>query len=143
SLEGHVGIGHTRWATHGVPNKVNAHPHYGSRSEVVVVHNGIIENYLPLKEKLISEGYIFLSETDTEVLPHLIGSYLEDDLRLAIVKSLRGVEGSYAIAVISSKDEGKIVASRCGSPLIIGIGDGEMFIASDITAILNYTNKVI
>jgi glucosamine--fructose-6-phosphate aminotransferase (isomerizing) len=141
--EGSIGIGHTRWATHGSPNRTNAHPHDGCNSEIVVVHNGIIENYLPLREKLLSEGHVFSSETDTEVLPHLIGSNFQNDLSLAVKRSLEEVEGSYAIAVISSRDEGKIVASRCGSPLIIGIGDGEMFIASDVTAILNYTKKII
>jgi len=141
--KGSIGIGHTRWATHGSPNRTNAHPHDGCNSEIVVVHNGIIENYLPLREKLLSEGHVFLSETDTEVLPHLIGRNFQNDLSLAVKRSLEEVEGSYAIAVISSRDEGKIVASRCGSPLIIGIGNGEMFIASDITAILNYTNKII
>ena len=143
SPEGSIGIGHTRWATHGPPNRMNAHPHDGCNSEIVVVHNGIIENYLPLREKLVSEGHVFLSETDTEVLPHLIGRNFQNDLSLAVKRSLEEVEGSYAIAVISSRDEGKIVVSRCGSPLIIGIGNGEMFIASDITAILNYTNKII
>jgi glucosamine--fructose-6-phosphate aminotransferase (isomerizing) len=141
--EGSIGIGHTRWATHGSPNRTNAHPHNGCNSEIVVVHNGIIENYLPLRERLLSEGHVFSSETDTEVLPHLIGSNFQNDLSLAVKRSLEEVEGSYAIAVISSRDEGKIVASRCGSPLIIGIGDGEMFIASDVTAILNYTKKII
>jgi len=141
--KGSIGIGHTRWATHGSPNRMNAHPHGGCNSEIVVVHNGIIENYLPLREKLLSEGHVFSSETDTEVLPHLIESNFQNNLSLAVKKSLEEVEGSYAIAVISSMDEGKIVASRCGSPLIIGIGEGEMFIASDITAILNYTNKII
>jgi len=142
-LKGNIGIGHTRWATHGLPNRANAHPHNGCNSEIVVVHNGIIENYLPLREKLLSKGHVFSSETDTEILPHLIGSNFQNDLSLAVEKSLKEVEGSYAIAVISSKDKGKIVASRCGSPLIIGIGNGEMFIASDFTAILNYTNKII
>jgi len=141
--EGSIGIGHTRWATHGSPNRTNAHPHNGCNSEIVVVHNGIIENYLPLRERLLSEGHVFSSETDTEVLPHLIGSNFQNDLSLAVKRSLEEVEGSYAIAVISSRDEGKIVASRCGSPLIIGIGDGEMFIASDVIAILNYTKKII
>jgi len=143
SPKGNIGIGHTRWATHGSPNQVNAHPHSGCYSEIAVVHNGIIENYLSIKEKMISKGHKFASETDTEVLPHLIGSHFEGDLSLAVKKSLEEIEGSYAIAVVSSKDEGKIVVSRCGSPLIIGIGDGEMFIASDITAVLNYTNKII
>src|SRR5665648_10596 len=143
SPEGNIGLGHTRWATHGKPNKLNAHPHNGCNSEVVVVHNGIIENYVPLRERLISEGHNFVSETDTEVLPHLIESNYQDDLTLAVKKSIKEIEGSYAIGVISTRDPGKIVASRCGSPLIIGIGEGEMFLASDIPALLSYTKRVI
>ena len=141
--KGNVGLGHTRWATHGRPNNINAHPHNGCNSEVVVVHNGIIENYKPLKERLISQGHNFVSETDTEVLPHLIESNYRDDLTLAVKESIKEIEGSYAIGVISTRDPGKIVASRCGSPLIIGIGEGEMYIASDIPALLSYTNRVI
>jgi len=141
--KGNVGLGHTRWATHGRPNNINAHPHNGCNSEVVVVHNGIIENYKPLKERLISEGHNFISETDTEVLPHLIESNYRDDLTLAVKESIKEIEGSYAIGVISTRDPGKVVASRCGSPLIIGIGKGEMYIASDIPALLSYTNRVI
>ena len=143
SPKGNIGIGHTRWATHGPPNQINAHPHTGCNSEIAVVHNGIIENYVYLREKLISKGHVFSSETDTEVLPHLIRSYFKNDLTLAVEKSIKELEGSYAIAVISSKDDGKIIASRCGSPLVIGIGNKEMFIASDITAILKYTSKII
>jgi len=141
--EGNIGLGHTRWATHGKPNNLNAHPHNGCNSEVVVVHNGIIENYMPLRERLISEGHIFVSETDTEVLPHLIESNYQNDLTLAVKESIKEIEGSYAIGVISTRDPGKIVASRCGSPLIIGVGEGEMFLASDIPALLSYTNRVI
>ena len=141
--KGNVGLGHTRWATHGRPNNINAHPHNGCNSEVVVVHNGIIENYKPLKERLISQGHNFVSETDTEVLPHLIESNYQDDLTLAVKESIKEIEGSYAIGVISTRDPGKVVASRCGSPLIIGIGEGEMYIASDIPALLSYTNRVI
>ena len=141
--KGNIGLGHTRWATHGRPNNINAHPHDGCNSEVVVVHNGIIENYVPLRERLISEGHNFASETDTEVLPHLIESNYQDDLTLAVKESMKEIEGSYAIGVISTHDPGKIVASRCGSPLIIGIGEGEMFLASDIPALLSYTNRVI
>ena len=141
--KGNIGLGHTRWATHGKPNNLNAHPHNGCNSEVVVVHNGIIENYIPLRERLISEGHNFVSETDTEVLPHLIESNYQDDLTLAVKESLKEIEGSYAIGVISTRDPGKVVASRCGSPLIIGIGKGEMYIASDIPALLSYTNRVI
>ena len=141
--KGNIGLGHTRWATHGRPNNINAHPHNGCNSEVVVVHNGIIENYTPLRERLIFEGHNFVSETDTEVLPHLIESNYQDDLTLAVKESIKEIEGSYAIGVISTRDPGKIVASRCGSPLIIGIGEGEMFLASDIPALLSYTNRVI
>ena len=141
--KGNIGLGHTRWATHGKPNNLNAHPHNGCNSEVVVVHNGIIENYMPLRERLISEGHNFVSETDTEVLPHLIESNYQNDLTLAVKESIKEIEGSYAIGVISTRDPGKVVASRCGSPLIIGIGEGEMFLASDIPALLSYTNRVI
>jgi len=141
--KGNIGLGHTRWATHGKPNNLNAHPHNGCNSEVVVVHNGIIENYIPIRERLISEGHNFVSETDTEVLPHLIESNYQNDLTLAVQESIKEIEGSYAIGVISTRDPGKVVASRCGSPLIIGIGEGEMFLASDIPTLLSYTNKVI
>ena len=141
--QGNIGLGHTRWATHGKPNYFNAHPHNGCNSEVVVVHNGIIENYLSLKEELIGQGHIFTSETDTEVLPHLIESNYQNNLTYAVKTSLKDIEGSYAIAVISSREPGKIVASRCGSPLIIGIGDREMYLASDIAALLGYTKKII
>ncbi len=141
--KGNIGLGHTRWATHGKPNNLNAHPHNGCNSEIVVVHNGIIENYMPLREKLISEGHNFISETDTEVIPHLIESNYQNDLTLAVKESIKEIEGSYAIGVISTRDSGKIVASRCGSPLIIGMGEGEMYLASDIAALLAYTNKVI
>ncbi|MGB6607138.1 MAG: glutamine--fructose-6-phosphate transaminase (isomerizing), partial [Atribacterota bacterium] len=143
SPEGNIGLGHTRWATHGKPNNLNAHPHNGCNSEVVVVHNGIIENYVPLRERLISEGHNFISETDTEVLPHLIESNYQNDLTLAVKESIKEIEGSYAIGVISTRDPGKVIASRCGSPLIIGIGEGEMFLASDIPALLSYTKRVI
>ena len=141
--KGNIGLGHTRWATHGRPNNINAHPHNGHNSEIVVVHNGIIENYMSLRERLISEGYNFISETDTEVLPHLIESNYQKDFTLAVKESLKEIEGSYAIGVISTRDPVKVVASRCGSPLIIGIGEGEMFLASDIPALLSYTNRVI
>jgi glucosamine--fructose-6-phosphate aminotransferase (isomerizing) len=141
--KGSTGLGHTRWATHGKPNNLNAHPHSGCNSEIVVVHNGIIENYLLLKERLISEGHNFVSETDTEVLPHLIESNYKDNLTSAVKESLKEIEGSYAIGVISTRDPEKIVASRWRSPLIIGVGKGEMFLASDIPALLNYTNRVI
>ncbi len=140
---GNIGLGHTRWATHGKPNEINAHPHQGCNSEVVVIHNGIIENYISIKERLISNGHHFISETDTEVIPHLIESYYDGNLTLAVQKMQKEIEGSYAIAAISKYEPDRIVAVRQGSPLIIGIGEGEMFLASDIPALLNFTRKVI
>ena len=137
-ITGTVGIGHTRWATHGKPNKVNAHPHISGN--VVVVHNGIIENYEQLKDKLTGLGYIFVSETDTEVLAHLIKYYYQGDLTDAVLLALTDIKGSYAIAVLCGCE---LVAARKDSPLVIGIGSGENFIASDVPAILKYTRKVI
>lgn len=137
-ISGTVGIGHTRWATHGRPDKVNAHPH--TSGGIAVVHNGIIENYQQLRDMLTKSGYIFLSETDTEVLAHLINNYYKNNLIDAVITALKDVRGSYAIAVICGPE---LVAARNDSPLVIGIGDGENFIASDIPAILNYTRKVI
>ncbi len=135
-------IGHTRWATHGKPSEKNSHPHRSGG--IVVVHNGIIENHAELKRSLVAEGYVFLSDTDTEVLCHLIhkhinGVPLEDSVR----KALEGVRGAYAIAVIDEREEGKIVGVKKDSPLCVGIGDGEYFIASDVPAFLNYSKKVI
>lgn len=137
-ITGTVGIGHTRWATHGKPNKVNAHPH--ASGNVVVVHNGIIENYEQLKDKLTGSGYIFVSETDTEVLAHLVNYYYKGDLTDAVFSALKDIKGSYAIAVLCGCE---LVAARKDSPLIIGIGSDENFIASDIPAILKYTRKII
>ncbi len=142
-LEGSIGLGHTRWATHGKPSNKNAHPHFSADCETVVVHNGIIENYLSIKESLIADGFHFLSDTDTEVLPHLIQKNYHGNLSEAVRKTLKEVTGSYAIGIISKKEPDKIVASRSGSPLVIGIGKNEMFIASDIPALLNHTRKVI
>src|SRR5512134_3685330 len=135
-------IGHTRWATHGKPSEENAHPH---RSDgIVVVHNGIIENYLPLKKKLIEKGYEFKSDTDTEVICHLIRDYAEDlPLEEAVRAALKEIRGAYALAVISEKEPGKIVGVRKDSPLVVGLGDGEYFIASDVPAFLNYSRDVM
>lgn len=140
---GNIGLGHTRWATHGKPNDINAHPHQGCGQGIVVVHNGIIENYISVKERLTLAGHQFISETDTEIIPHLIESYYNGDLTLAVLQAQRELEGSYAIAVMSLHEPDKIIATRCGSPLIIGIGDGEMFLASDIPALLTFTKKII
>ncbi len=139
----HVGIVHTRWATHGAPTLENAHPHLDCKNEIAVVHNGIIENYDYLKSKLESEGHVFRSETDTEVLSHLIEKYFRGNLESAVMAALKEVEGTYGIAVISPKDPGKIVAARKGSPLALGIGNQEYFITSDVSASLEHTRDVV
>ncbi len=141
-IEGHIGIGHTRWATHGEPSDVNSHPHCDSDITVSVVHNGIIENYMKLREWLTSKGYEFLSETDTEVIPNLIDFYYEGNLLEAVMKSVSMMEGSYAIGVVCSKEPDKLVAVRKDSPLIVGLGEKESFIASDIPAVLNHTRDI-
>ena len=139
----HTGLGHTRWATHGAPTKDNAHPHSDCTGELVVVHNGIIENYGRLKEELLAEGHVFSSETDTEVLAHLIEKYLEDDLVAAVRKALARVEGSYALGVMWVKEPHKLVAARNQSPLVMGVDEDACYIASDIPALLPFTRQVI
>ncbi|MDC1320572.1 glutamine--fructose-6-phosphate transaminase (isomerizing) [Flavobacteriaceae bacterium] len=146
SLDGNIGIGHTRWATHGEPNDVNAHPILSNNESLVIVHNGIIENYATIKNELISKGYKFESETDTEVLVNLIEYVqLTEKVKLgkAVQLALSQVVGAYAIAVFDKKKPDEIVVARLGSPLAIGIGDGEMFIGSDVTPFLDFTRKVI
>ena len=142
-ITGSPGIGHTRWATHGPPVERNAHPHVSADGTVAVVHNGIIENSTVLRAALQGLGYVFKSDTDTEVLAHLIEELFEGRLEDAVVDALRRVEGTYGIAVISSNDPGKIVAARKGSPLLIGIGEGANFLASDASAILTHTRQVV
>jgi glucosamine--fructose-6-phosphate aminotransferase (isomerizing) len=142
-LQGNLGLAHTRWATHGRPSEENAHPHRDCHDQLVIVHNGIIENYIQLKEELSRKGHMFRSQTDTEVIAHLIEEYLKDDLLEAVQKTLTKVEGAYALGVISTKQPDRIVAARLASPLVVGLGDEEFFIASDIPAILPYTRKVI
>lgn len=143
-ISGTIGIAHTRWATHGAPSTINAHPHTDCNGEIAVVHNGIVENFATLKEELVERGHIFRSDTDTEVLAHLIEHYFSGDLTCAVQKALNKVEGTYGIAVISSADPDKIVVARKGSPLAIGIVDGgEFIIASDASAIVGYTRQVI
>ncbi|WP_238884364.1 glutamine--fructose-6-phosphate transaminase (isomerizing) [Clostridium sp. YIM B02551] len=137
-----IGIGHTRWATHGEPSDVNSHPHCNEDESIAVVHNGIIENYIVLREMLMAKGYKFVSETDTEVIPHLVDYYFEGNLEDAVMKATKKMEGSYALGVISEKDPGKIVAVRKDSPLVIGVGENESFIASDIPAVLGQTRDV-
>ena len=129
---GMVGIGHTRWATHGAPSDINAHPHCGCSREFAVVHNGIIENYLGLRRWLEEEGHSFVSETDTEVLAHLVEHFYNGDLLQAVVRAVKKVEGSFALVAISEKEKGKLVCVRKDSPLIIGLGEKENYIASDV-----------
>ena len=142
-VAGDLGIGHTRWATHGAPNECNAHPHIDCKGNIAVVHNGIIENSGTLKKELIAHGHTFVSETDTEVIAHLIEEAFDGNLEDAVIEALWQIEGTYGIAVVSSKDRNKIVAARKGSPLLIGLGDGEYYVASDVSAILAQTREVV
>jgi len=141
-LAGTSGIGHTRWATHGRPTEGNAHPHRDCTGNFVVVHNGIVENYLHLKHQLEAEGHVFRTETDTEIIAHLIEKYFVGDLVTAVRATLRTISGVFAIAVISGMEPDKIVAARSGPPIVVGIGDGEYFLASDVPAILNHTRDM-
>ncbi len=141
-LIGKIGIGHTRWATHGEPSDINSHPHTNGNATISVVHNGIIENYIKLKEWLKTKGYEFYSDTDTEVIPNLVDYYYKGDLFEAVTKATSKMEGSYAIGVICKNEPDKIVAVRKDSPLIVGVGEGEYFIASDIPAVINHTREV-
>ncbi|WP_313804717.1 glutamine--fructose-6-phosphate transaminase (isomerizing) [Flavobacterium sp.] len=146
SLNGTMGMGHTRWATHGVPNDVNSHPHFSNSGDLVIIHNGIIENYEPLKKELMARGYIFKSDTDTEVLVNLIEDIQKkDDLKLgkAVQVALNQVVGAYAIAVMDKKKPNEMVVARLGSPLAIGIGEDEFFVASDASPFIEYTNNAI
>lgn len=141
---GHVGIGHTRWATHGQPSDVNSHPHINESNSVAVIHNGIIENYRALKKELTDEGYVFKSQTDTEVVVHMIDKYLKKtgDILSAVNMAVSRLRGAYALGIISKAEPDKIIAVRKESPLIVGIGEGENFFASDIPAILEYTRQI-
>ncbi|NJD01088.1 MAG: glutamine--fructose-6-phosphate transaminase (isomerizing) [Ruminiclostridium sp.] len=142
SLSGTVGIGHTRWATHGEPNDVNSHPHISQSGRIAVVHNGIIENYMKIKDFLKSKGFIFVSDTDTEVVAHLVEYHYDGDLVKAVTDTVHELEGSYALGVICRDCDGMFVAARKDSPLIVGVGKGENFIASDIPAILEHTRNI-
>src|SRR6476660_6879230 len=147
-IEGTYGIGHTRWATHGRPTEENAHPHRDCTGQVVVVHNGIIENYLELKEQLQREGHKFVTETDTEIVAHLVEKHLKSasggtiPLEEAVRKSLGQIRGIYALVFLSTSDPNKIVAARQGPPAVVGLGDGEYFVASDIPALLEHTRNM-
>ena len=152
ALAGNCGIGHTRWATHGIPSLTNAHPHVSGNctgsgsgaveSAVVGVHNGIIENYLKLKEELLAKGHEFTSETDTEVVAHLLEDYYEGDFEEAVKKVLRVIRGSYALAFMCEDQPDMIICTKKDNPLVIGLGDGENFIASDVPAILKHARQV-
>ncbi len=142
-IEGTTGIAHTRWATHGPPNECNAHPHHDCSGTISLVHNGIIENYSSLRAMLQKTGHTFVSETDTEVLAHLVEAAFDGNLEEAVIDALALVEGTYGIAVISSRDPDKIVAARKGSPLLLGLGTGEYYVASDVAAILQHTRDVV
>lgn len=142
-LHAQLAIGHTRWATHGVPSEANAHPHLDNDGTIAIVHNGIIENYHALRDQLRSNGVTFKSETDTETVVHLIRQYYEGDLFAAVKRALHDIHGAYALAVVSADHPGLLVAARKGSPLIVGLGDGEAYVASDVPAIMKYTRTVM
>ena len=145
NLSSNLGIAHTRWATHGIPNEVNAHPHYNTDKNIFVIHNGIIENYQTLRKGLQKFGYKFITETDSEVIPHLIDSFIKKGLNLfnAVRAALAEVEGTYGLAIVYSKEPDKLVVARKGSPLVLGIGEGENFVASDVSAIIAHTKQVV
>src|SRR6187402_689362 len=143
-LEGEYGIGHTRWATHGRPTEENAHPHRDCTGKIVVVHNGIIENYLQLKQELQREGHKFVTETDTEIVAHLVEREMKDDgLENAVRRALLLMRGLFALVLILADDPDKIVAVRKGPPIVVGLGEGEFFVASDVPAILSHTRVVV
>src|ERR1700691_4928660 len=143
-VDGPYGIGHTRWATHGRPTEENAHPHRDCTGNIVVVHNGIVENYVDLKRELEKEGHKFVTETDTEIIAHLVERYMKDGgpLEDAVRKTVRQLTGVYSIAILSASDPNKIIAARTGPPSVIGLGQNEYFVASDIPAILAHTRDM-
>lgn len=143
TLEGSYGLGHTRWATHGRPNEENAHPHRDCTGTLVVVHNGIIENYLDLKSRLSAEGHRFVTETDTEVIAHLLEKHFRTDLEQAVMKTLKELDGVFAFAALSARQPDTLVGARNGPPLVVGLGEGESFLASDIPAFLSHTRSVV
>ncbi len=140
---GTLGIGHTRWATHGAPTSTNAHPHTDQSGRIAVIHNGIIENSGAIRKALEQRGHTFKSETDTEVLAHLIGEFYQGNLEEAVAAALRDVDGAYGIAVISADEPDVLVAARKGSPLLVGVGEDEFFVASDASALLQHTRSVV
>jgi glucosamine--fructose-6-phosphate aminotransferase (isomerizing) len=143
ALGGSLGIGHTRWATHGKPNQVNAHPHWDCHEDIMVIHNGIIENFAELKKELQQRGHVFRTDTDTEVVPHMIEEYYKGDLVDATRQVLRRLVGAYSLVIFSRKDPGVLIGARLNSPLVVGLGKDEWFICSDITGIIPYTRKAL
>lgn len=143
AVPGTCGIGHTRWATHGAPTTMNAHPHLSNDGRFAIVHNGIIENYAELREELKARGFVFHSETDTEVVVHLLDMYYDGDLKKAVIRTTARLEGSYSLGVLCAERPGELIAVKCASPLVLGVGAGENFFASDITALLPYTRTVV
>ncbi len=141
-LNGNIGIAHTRWATHGIPSQKNAHPHSDCKEEIFIVHNGIVENYRELKEQLVKEGHVFSSETDSEVIAHLVEKFFKTDLEDAVIEALKIVKGTYGLIVISKKEPGTMVVARNSSPIVIGMGNNEFVVASDASAILTHTKQV-
>src|SRR5260370_20310871 len=149
-LEGEYGIGHTRWATHGRPTEENAHPHRDCTGRIVVVHNGIVENYLDLKRELTAQGHKFVTETDTEIIAHLIEQVQKEaeasgapiPLEVAVRQAVKRLTGAFALGILSSSEPDKIVAARFGPPVVIGVGEGEYFIASDVPGILHHTRNI-
>ncbi len=141
-LNGTLGIAHTRWATHGNPNEINAHPHFDCKKEIAIVHNGIIENFVSLKKLLEKEGHKIISDTDSEIIAHLLEKFNEGDLEDALARTLKVIEGTFGLAIMNNQDN-KLYVARKGSPLIIGIGENEMFVASDVPAVLEHTKKII
>ncbi|HBF35003.1 TPA: glutamine--fructose-6-phosphate aminotransferase, partial [Candidatus Sumerlaeota bacterium] len=144
-LDSHIGIAHTRWATHGSPTLLNAHPHFDNKNRIAVVHNGIIENYAALRELLIQKGHVFVSQTDTEIIPHLIAEFLDngDHLMTAVQKALEHLEGTFGLLILSKDDPYRLITARRGSPVVIGIGEEEYYVASDISAFVHATRQVI
>ena len=142
-FNGTVGIAHTRWATHGEPNTENAHPHTDCSGDIAVAHNGIIENYANIKQQLEKEGHRFATQTDTEVIAHLIEKFYDTSLEDAVQKTVAQLEGTYGLVIISKREPDKLIGVRNGSPLVIGIANNENFLASDVSAILKHTQKVV